>query len=157
MAPLLVRNETRSVDTARWALDHPLWHFITHWVVWGDFQVAAQLLHLQRRIIACVEIAHFVAIVSTRVSPQTINQKSTVRCSLATWSRCWRCALINSRAARNVFAATVNGTWNRKFWTRKTYCLTKFPWNNVATEGDIAKTASSRPSHGIFAYWSYKS
>ena len=62
-----------------------------------------------------VEIAHFVATVSTRVFTQTINQKSTVRSTLATWSRCWRCALINSRAARNVFAATVNGTRNRKF------------------------------------------
>ena len=31
-----------------------------------------------------VEIAHFVSTVSTRVSPQTINQKSTVRSLLAT-------------------------------------------------------------------------
>ena len=54
-----------------------------------------------------VEIAHFVATVSTRVSPRTINQKSTVQSTLATWSRCWRCALINSRAAQNAFAATV--------------------------------------------------
>ena len=57
-----------------------------------------------------VEIAHFVATVSTRVSPRTTNQKSTVRSTLATRSHCWRCALINSRAAPNVFAATVNGT-----------------------------------------------
>ena len=62
-----------------------------------------------------VEIPHFVAAVSTRVSLRTINQKSTVRSTLATWSHCWRCALINSRVARNVFAATVNGTRNRKF------------------------------------------
>ena len=55
-----------------------------------------------------VEIAHFKATVSTQMSLQTINQKSTVR------SRCWRCALINSRTARNVFAVTVNGTRNRK-------------------------------------------
>ena len=26
---LLVRNKTRSVDTVRWALDRPLWHFMT--------------------------------------------------------------------------------------------------------------------------------
>ena len=35
---------------------------------------------------------------------------------LATWSRCWRCTLINSRATQNIFAATVNGTRNRKVW-----------------------------------------
>ena len=48
--------------------------------------------------------------------PADIHQKSTVWSMLATWSHCWRCTLINSRAAQNVFAATVNGTQNRKAW-----------------------------------------
>ena len=60
-----------------------------------------------------VEIAHFEATVSAWMSLETVNQKSTVRCTLAIWSRCWRCTLINSRAARNVFAATVNGCGKR--------------------------------------------
>ena len=63
------------------------------------------------------------------------------------------CALINSRAARNVFAATVNGTRNRKgkLTVLPNFLETTRRKLNVATEGDIAKTASSRPSHGIFA------
>ena len=60
-----------------------------------------------------IEVAHFVAIVSTR--KQTINQKSTVQSTLVTWSHSWRCALINSRAARNIFAGTVNGTQIESF------------------------------------------
>ena len=58
--------------------------------------------------VSIVEIAHFVATVSTRILPQTINQKPTVWSTLVTWSHCWRCALINSRAARNVFATKVS-------------------------------------------------
>ena len=94
-----------------------------------------------------VAIVHFVATVSTRVSSLTNNQKSTVGSSLVTWSRCWRCALLNSRAARSVFAATVNDTQNRQFWMRKFTGLLNFletTEHNVATEGDFAKTASSR-------------
>ena len=60
-------------------------------------------------------IAHFVATVNTRKSLQTINQESTVRSMVGTWSRCWRCAIINPRVTENVFAAMVSDTRNRKF------------------------------------------
>ena len=46
MAPSFFQNKTRSVDTARWALDPRYGNFITHWEVWGDFQVTAQMLQL---------------------------------------------------------------------------------------------------------------
>ena len=99
-----------------------------------------------------VEIAHFVATVSTRESPQTISQKSTVWSLLATWSRWWRCALINSRAARNVFAATVNDTQNRKFWMRKTYCLTKFQRDVTLQRKAISQKLLRVALHTLFLH-----
>ena len=44
---LLVQNETRSMDTTKWALDDPLWHFMMRRVARGDFKGTAQMFHLR--------------------------------------------------------------------------------------------------------------
>ena len=66
-----------------------------------------------------------------------------------TWSHCCRCTLINSRAAWNAFTTIVNGTWKVYINDKKPAVL---PGQNVAMKGEIAKTALSCPSHGIFAW-----
>ena len=81
-----------------------------------------------------VEVAHFVALLSTRMSQLTINQKSTVQSTPVTQSCQWRCALVNSRVAENIFYCY--GKWYSK---RKDM--------NVATKPISQKIPSSRTSH----------
>ena len=58
-----------------------------------------------------VQVAHLVATVSTRVSPQTKIYGTKFASDLISLLE----MRINSRKARNVFAAMVNGTRNKKF------------------------------------------
>ena len=53
---LLVWNETCSVDTARWALDRSLWHFMMGRVVWGDSQGTVQMLITKYYIVVDLEL-----------------------------------------------------------------------------------------------------
>jgi len=46
MTPSLVWNKTRSVDTARWALDGTLWAPLTPKIFQGEFQGNTQMLRV---------------------------------------------------------------------------------------------------------------
>ena len=48
----LFGTKTHSVDTTRWALDRPLWHFMIRRIFREDSQRNAQMLHTQGRAIA---------------------------------------------------------------------------------------------------------
>ena len=52
MAPSLVWNKTRSADIAMWALDRPLWTFMTPKIFQGDFQGNTQMLCVYEKAIA---------------------------------------------------------------------------------------------------------